>query len=230
MKELILSDLAYSYPDFELGPIRLTVPSGILGLVGPNGAGKTTLLSAIGGTLPQTQGTVTLDGVTLSERDRRVNIASYASDSHLYPNASLRQHLRFLSKFYPEWDAGAEEELVSRFKLPLDKAAGAASSGTRSKFNLLLCFARQAAVLIFDEPWNTLDPLARAEFSSALVQLCRETDRLAIISSHDLAQVDAVATQVGCMSDGRLVGVKPSSSGLETTLEGLTVTYRKLLT
>lgn len=195
------------YPSFTLGPISLDI-EGITGLVGPNGAGKTTLLRALAGQLPHARGQVAKDGQVLDDLARRKSLALCISPESLYRNLSFAQHLQFLRGFYANWSMEIEIDLIKRFNIPLSKVVGAASAGTIIKFSLLVAFARRAEGILFDEPWNSLDPTVRFEFSDELVRLRLETGSDVLISSHDLSLLEAIAPSVSFLACGKIIRAK----------------------
>ncbi|MGB8798838.1 MAG: ABC transporter ATP-binding protein [Candidatus Aquilonibacter sp.] len=223
MPTLDLTAVTVKYPQFTLGPLDLKLEPGLTGLIGPNGAGKTTLLSAIAGVLPIAEGSFFLNGHRTDEIRRRKVFAFFPSSDYYYPSATFGEHLAFLRHFYREtWSNDVQDELIKRFNIPLSLAIGSASSGTRSKFTLLLCFARQAEALVLDEPWNTLDPSARDEFDSELLRLRREQNPVIIVSSHELAQIQAVCSSAIFLAKGEIIAIRPldnaSSASNQSTL------------
>jgi ABC-2 type transport system ATP-binding protein len=205
MQHLTCRTLSFAYPGFTLGPISLSFEPGIIGLIGENGAGKTTLMAALGGMLPGLTGEIFLSGDILSAKARRQRVAFAALRDVLYPSLSFSEHLRFLRTFYPTWSLEIERDLVRRFNIPTEKRAGAASSGTKSKFWLLVALARRADAILFDEPWNTLDPAGRDDFSSELRAIAKEANIPIIVSSHELEQLERIIDSFHIISEGRIV-------------------------
>jgi len=197
--------LSFSYPDFIVGPIDFTFKSGITGVIGSNGAGKTTLLAAIAGMLPNSSGSVFINNAPCSEKTRRSRIAFASMRDVLYGKVSFRQHLRFFRLFYPAWSVDIEEELIKKFALPQDKATESASSGMRAKFWLVVALARQADAILFDEPWNLLDPSARLELSAELKHTAARYNIPIIVSSHELEELEDVADSFIALRGGKIV-------------------------
>jgi ABC-2 type transport system ATP-binding protein len=201
------------YPDFRLGPLALDI-NGIVGVVGPNGAGKTTLLSAVAGLLPNSTGSVAIDGHALSHLERRRDVGFCMPPTSFHFQLTFEQHLRFLRSFYDNWSAKVETDLIERFNIPRRKKVGTASAGTVMKFSLLVALSRQPPAILLDEPWNTLDPISRFELSTELFRLREETKCTIVISTHDLAQLQSIVQRVVFLSEGRIVEVKDDLEAL----------------
>lgn len=204
---LSVRDLAFVYPGFNLGPITLAIAASckIVGLIGPNGAGKTTLMSVIAGIIPGASGVVNLDGAILDDLGRRKLIAFTGVDDIWYQRLTFRQHLDLLRPFYPTWSRDIETDLLKRFAIPEKKSLGTASAGMRAKFALVAAFARQPNMLLFDEPWNALDPTSREEFSEALRTSRDLLPGPIIVSSHELEQIDQLADLFIFVANGRII-------------------------
>ena len=106
----------------------------------------------------------------------------------------------------PGVDTAYRDELVERFALDLSKPAGTYSTGNRQKVALVAAFATRAPLLVLDEPTSGLDPLMEQQFRRA-VREARDNGQTVFLSSHQLAEVEAVCDRVGILRAGRLVEV-----------------------
>lgn len=203
---LSISDLRYSYKQFSLGPISFDAAGGsVIGLIGPNGAGKTTLLSCIAGVLEGSSGSVICHESTATDLERRRRIAFASARNIWYKDLTFAEHLAFLRSYYPQWEESRAVSLASRLRLPLDKKTDQASAGMLAKLALVVALARGAKTLLFDEPWNALDPSARVEFTQQLQAVAREFQMAVIVSSHELANVEQICDSYLFLKDGQLV-------------------------
>jgi ABC-2 type transport system ATP-binding protein len=231
LMNLELELLSVEFRNFTLGPISVELSTGSVGLAGPNGAGKTTLLRAVAGLLTGTSGAVRLNGNTLDDLCRRTEIGFAGASSTFYPTVSFADHLAFLRQFYGTWSRDLEDELISRFRLPLRKNVGEASSGMVAKFALLISFARMSPCIMFDEPWNALDPSSRFELVEELSRLREESKRIIVLSSHDLGTLQEAVDRVIFLNDGQIVEITasvPTTAGLESPIGQIEKTYREI--
>lgn len=185
--------------------VNLDVPLGsIYALVGPNGAGKTTLIKALMNIDPPTSGSAEVLGCNsrrLSPREFRQ--IGYVSENQQLPDwMTVGYLMRYLRPFYPTWDDARERELIDGFSLPRDRKIRHLSRGMWMKTALAASLACRPSLLLLDEPFSGLDPLVRDEFIQAVLTSADETTILC--SSHDLAEIETLATHVGFMESGVL--------------------------
>jgi len=114
----------------------------------------------------------------------------------------IDQLLAYLRPFYPAWDRTLEEGLVKQYGLPLDRKLGKLSRGVRMKAALVSAMAFHPKLIVLDEPFGGLDPLVRDELIEGLLE--RAADATMFISSHDLAEIENVASHVGYLEEGRV--------------------------
>ena len=110
--------------------------------------------------------------------------------------------LRYLRPFYPGWDDELAAQLVRQFKLPGDRKLKHLSRGMRMKAALASSLAYRPEVVVLDEPFTGLDPLARDEFIGGLLE--RSQNTTVFISSHDLADIETFASHIAYLEDGRI--------------------------
>jgi ABC-2 type transport system ATP-binding protein len=185
--------------------IELAVPEGaIYALVGANGAGKTTMIKLLMNILRPTAGGAKMLGIQSRElAGKAFNRIGYVSENQEMPDwMTVGMLLDYMRPFYPAWDLELEKQLVRQFDLPLDRKLKHLSRGMRMKASLASSLAYRPRLLVLDEPFTGLDPLARDEFIEGLVDCAEEATML--ISSHDLAEIETFATHIGFLIDGRL--------------------------
>jgi ABC-2 type transport system ATP-binding protein len=192
--------------------LSLTVPPGeVFGFLGPNGAGKSTTIRLLLGLLRPTQGTAWIfdDPVADVARAHR-HLAYVPADVALWPAFTGQECLDLLAGVGPGTDLAYRDELVSRFALEPARRARTYSTGNRQKVALVAAFATRAPLLVLDEPTSGLDPLMEREFRRCIAEAA-ERGQTVFLSSHQLAEVEAVCSRVGILRKGRLVEV----AGLE---------------
>jgi ABC-2 type transport system ATP-binding protein len=194
-------------PTRALDGLDLTVETGeVHGFLGPNGAGKSTTIRVLLGLLRKNSGTARLlggdpwaDSVALHRR-----LAYVPGDVNLWPNLSGGEAIDLLGRLRGGLDPRRRAELLERFDLDPTKKGRAYSKGNRQKVALVAALASDADLLIFDEPTSGLDPLMEEVFRHC-VQDEREHGRTVLLSSHILAEVEALCDRVSIIRDGRTV-------------------------
>jgi len=188
-----------------LDKLSLAVPEGsVYALLGANGAGKTTALKLMMNLHPATSGEATVLGIDSRQlQGRHFEQIGYVSENQDQPGwMTLSYLLRYLKPFYPTWDDARASELVTQFRLPLDRPIKHFSRGMQMKASLASSLAYHPKLLVFDEPFSGLDPLTREELIEALLDCAPETS--IVVSSHDLADIESFASHVGYLDKGRL--------------------------
>lgn len=201
-----------------LDQLDLTVrPGEALCLLGANGAGKTTTLHLFLGFLQPSSGQALVCGkdVAADPAQARRALGYVAEVVSVYPSLSGAENLAFFLELAGRRvDAPARDAVLERLRFPagsIDRFAGTYSKGMRQKLGLAIALLKGARVILLDEPLSGLDPAA----ANDLVEVLRETmaDGTALLmSTHDIFRARDVATTVGIMRHGRMVGqVDPSS-------------------
>jgi ABC-2 type transport system ATP-binding protein len=188
-----------------LSDLNLDVPTGaIYALVGPNGAGKTTSIKILMNIFSATSGRAEVLGADSTElAGRSFTSIGYVSENQQLPDwMRVSYFFAYLRSFYPSWDRDLENELVKQFQLPLDRKLGKLSRGMRMKAALASSLAYRPKLIVLDEPFGGLDPLVRDELIEGLVE--RATESTIFVSSHDLAEIENLASHVGYLERGQL--------------------------
>jgi ABC-2 type transport system ATP-binding protein len=181
-----------------LRDLTFTVPTGsAYALIGANGAGKTTTIKVLMNILDPTKGSATVLGVD----SRRIG---YVSENQDMPGAlTVDEYLDYLRPFYDTWDNARETEIRRQLRLPPDRKIRDLSHGMRMKMSLACALLFRPKLLVLDEPFSGLDPLVRDEFMEEL--LLQAGEMTVLISSHELGEIDGVATHVAFLDEGRLL-------------------------
>ena len=188
--------------------LTLTVPPGeVFGFLGPNGAGKSTTIKMLLGLLRPTSGAAWVFGDPVGEVEAAHRHLAYVpADVALWPAFSGQECLDLMAGIGPGTDLPYRAELVERFGLDVGKRARAYSTGNRQKVALVAAFATRAPLLVLDEPTSGLDPLMEREFRRCIGEAA-ERGQTVFLSSHQLAEVEAVCERVGNLRSGKLVEV-----------------------
>jgi ABC-2 type transport system ATP-binding protein len=204
--------------------LNLKVPEGsAYALLGPNGAGKTTITRLLLNMLAPTQGSATVLGVdTRGLHSGVLAQIGYVSESQVLPaRLTAREYLDYLRSFYPTWDTDLEASICARLDVPLTRRIGQLSHGQRVKAAVACALPFRPRLLILDEPFSGLDPLVREELMAGVLQQAGELTLL--ISSHELVEIEHVATHIGFMDEGRMLVEEPMGA-LAARLRAMRIT------
>jgi ABC-2 type transport system ATP-binding protein len=188
-----------------LDGLDLTVRSGeVHGFLGPNGAGKTTTVRVLLGLLRSDAGEATVlggdpwrDAVALHRR-----LAYVPGEVNLWPNLTGGEVIDLLGRLRGGLDPVGRTELLERFQLDPAKKCRAYSKGNRQKVALVAALASDVELYLLDEPTSGLDPLMEVVFQDVIREL-RGSGRTVLLSSHILAEVEALCDRVTIIRAGR---------------------------
>ncbi|GAB1692870.1 ATP-binding cassette domain-containing protein [Krasilnikovia sp. M28-CT-15] len=191
-----------------LDDLDLEVAAGeVFGFLGPNGAGKSTTIRLLLGLARPTNGRAWIFDTDAADVAAAHRLLAYVpADVALWPRMTGAEVLDLLARVGPGVDLAYRDELVERFALDLARTAGTYSTGNRQKVALIAAFATRAPLLVLDEPTSGLDPLMEREFRRAVEQ-ARANGQTVFLSSHQLAEVEAVCDRVAVLRAGRLIDV-----------------------
>jgi ABC-2 type transport system ATP-binding protein len=199
-------DKAYRF--FQLRDVSLSLaPGQIMGFVGPNGAGKSTTIRIIMSLIRQDRGEVRVLGRRMPDEQAvaKRDIGFMSEEMRLYGHATLAWHMRFVASIYPGWDQAYAQELLRRFNLHAEQTIKGLSHGERTKATLLLVLARRPRLLILDEPTTGLDPVARHEILTELMDVLTDERRAILFSSHNTQDVEQISDQITFIDRGRII-------------------------
>jgi ABC-2 type transport system ATP-binding protein len=187
--------------------LSLSVPGGsIFALLGDNGAGKTTTIRMLTGLLRPDSGRATIAGHDCwrAAVQLRHRVGYVPERPKFYDWMRVREIGWFTAGFHREAFLPRYHDFLKRFQLEPKKRLRELSKGQYAKVALALALAPDPEVLILDEPTSGLDFFVRREFLASMVALAGE-GRTIFISSHQIAEVERVASHVAFLADGRLV-------------------------
>lgn len=183
---------------------------GVYGLLGENGAGKTTLMRMLCAILEATSGEVFLDGkeITALGADYRDLLGYLPQDFGYYPNYTAKEFLLYMAalKGIPREEAGnrADELLeVVGLSEAASKIVKTFSGGMKQRVGIAQALLNEPKILILDEPTAGLDPKERVRFRNLISDYAN--DRIVILSTHIVSDIEAIADEVLLMRKGKLV-------------------------
>ena len=190
-----------------LDGVDLTVPAGsVVGLLGKNGAGKTTLLKAALGLIKPDAGTATLlgeDAWSLSA-GAKARLGYVPQAVTLYPWMRVRQVVDYTAAFYPRWNMAFAWQLIRDWQLNADDRVANLSVGTLQKLAIILALGPEPELLVLDEPAASLDPAARRDFLTALLDIAVNGSRTILFSTHITSDLERVADRVAILRGGKI--------------------------
>ena len=178
-------------------------PGRVVGLLGPNGSGKTTLIKLANGLLTPSAGELLIAGQKPGRNSKA--IVSYLPDRTYLPEwMSVRQMLDFFEDFYADFQRDKAMERLGRLGIGENMRLGQMSKGTKEKAQLILVMSREAGLYLLDEPIGGVDPATRDFILDTIIRNYNPSASV-IISTHLIADVEAVLDEVIFINSGRIV-------------------------
>jgi len=224
MKNLVeITQLQKEIDDFQLGPIDFTVePGTITALVGNNGSGKSTFIKLMMNLAKTTQGTIKVcDQMVDGQDESWKKEVAYQPQTAIGSDAFTGEILRDLvSRYYPNWDEELFRKAIQQLDVDLKKRYGKLSQGSQQKLNFALTIARNAPLLILDEPTAHIDILSKKVITDLLVDWMEADDgRAIIIASHQVEDIRKLSDYLYVLKNGKPIG--------HFEKEALTESYRR---
>ena len=207
--------------EWGLRDCTLTIPHGaVVGLAGPNAAGKSTLLSLAAGLLAPSEGSIAVLGRDpLREPAVLADVGYVAQSAPLYRSFTVAETIEFSRRTNSRWDDEVVHEVLTR--ISADTKVGTLSTGDRARLALALALGKRPQLVLLDEPFARLDPLAGREFLQLLMDAVAETGATVVIASHVIADIERVCDHIVLLTGG---GVR-----LEGNVEELLESHRILM-
>lgn len=205
---ILAEDLVKTFgPVKALDNLTLNIAAGeVHGYLGPNGAGKSVTMRVLLGLLRPDSGSVQLFGkdpwkhaVELHKR-----LAYVPGDVEIWPNLTGGEIIDMFLRLRGHYSKQRRDDLIERFNLDPRKKARTYSKGNRQKVALIAALASEVDLLLLDEPTAGLDPLMEAVFQEVIGEV-KAAGRSVLLSSHILAQVEALSDRISIIRDGHIV-------------------------
>lgn len=223
--ELRIENISKQFKDLTaVDDITLHITPGVWGLLGANGAGKTTLMRMIAGIMKPTSGNILYDGIPISELkgNYREVFGYLPQEFGFYPEFTVKDYLEYvatLKGLTPKDSKRKINELLEQLTLShvKNKKIAKLSGGMKRRVGIAQALLNEPEILILDEPTSGLDPGERVRFRNLLSEFAH--DRIVLISTHIVSDVEYIATQNAIMRDGKLLS-KGTTEELVKQVEG----------
>lgn len=191
------------YKKQALYGIDLCIEKGkIVGLLGPNGSGKTTFLKLLAGLLRPTAGSIKICGMEVGYKTKEV--VAYLPDSDfLYPWMKIKDAKNVYATFFKDFDIKKFDELMDFMKLESNMNVKALSKGMKEKLALSLTLARNAKLIILDEPLSGVDPIAREQILGAILKGFNYEGSM-LITSHLINEIERILDEAYFLKEGKI--------------------------
>lgn len=229
---LQINQLNKTYPDgtAALRGLDLNASCGIFGLLGPNGAGKSSLMRTIATLQQPDSGQISFNGVDVLQQPQQLRrqLGYLPQEFGVYPHLSCRvllEHIAVLKGLTDRQSRRQQiDELLAQTNLTkvANKAVANFSGGMRQRFGIAQALLGDPKLLILDEPSAGLDPLERQQLHNLLAQISR--DRLVLLSSHIVDDIEQLCRQVAIMLHGQIV-LQGDTTALIAPLHGQIWSY-----
>lgn len=207
--ELSIDRLTKQYQNkIAVDRISLQLNTGIYGLLGANGAGKTTLMRMVCGILKPTSGTITFDGIDVSEERYRSMLGYLPQDFGYYPEFTGEDFLLYMAALKGMRKPQARRKTVELLKLVslhdvAKKKIKTYSGGMKQRLGIAQALLNQPKILVLDEPTAGLDPKERVRFRDLIKDFGK--DSIVLLSTHIVSDIEHIADDILMMKSGQLI-------------------------
>ena len=203
--------------------VSLTLERGVVGLIGHNGAGKTTLMQMIATLTRPSSGQILFDGADIVAKPDAIRrrLGYLPQEFGVYPNLSALEFMQYFAALKGVRDPARIRHLLELVNLheQARRPAASFSGGMRRRLGIAQALLNDPDILIVDEPTAGLDPEERLRFRKLLGEL--GFDKLVIMSTHIVSDVESIAGQLAIMNKGRLIACETPHAILERARGGV---------
>ena len=229
--DLYVEHLCKQFKDMTaVNDVSLQITPGVWGLLGANGAGKTTLMRMIAGIMNPSSGEIRYDGIPIRElKERYRDVFGYLPQEFgFYPEFTVKDYLEYVAVLKGLTDRDSRRRingLLEQMTLThvKNKKINKLSGGMKRRVGIAQALLNEPEILILDEPTSGLDPGERVRFRNLLSEFAH--DRIVLISTHIVSDVEYIATQNAVMKGGKLIA-QGTTAELVTLVEGKVWTAR----
>lgn len=177
----------------------------IYGLLGPNGSGKSTSLKLIAGLVYPNSGTVTVLDEEVTRRISR-KVAYLTELDMFYDSFTVDKMVHFYHTQFPDFNMDKAAKLLIEMKLDGKKKIKQLSKGNRGRLKLVLTLAREAPIVLLDEPFSGLDAMVRDSIIKSLLTYIDFEEQTVIIATHEIDEIEPIMDEVIAIYNGHIIG------------------------
>ena len=201
-------------------------PGHVYAMLGPNGSGKTTWMKMAAGLIKPTSGDMMFAGKPVGI-DSRKDVAYMSTEPYFYAWMTIEDAGKYYADFFEDFSMDRYLSLLHDMDLSEKDKIRTLSSGMVAKMKIALTLARDARVYMLDEPFNGIDLLARDEIRAAILNAATP-EKLLLLSSHLVEEMEAIADRAVFIKQGRLVEVRNLEEMRETDGVSMADRYRAI--
>ena len=192
------------YTKQVLEDINLEFEKGkIYGLLGPNGSGKTTIMRIVANLIKNTTGEIVINDLSLGKQTK--DIVAFMPTSNFFPKwMKVEDAINYYNDFYNDFDIDKCRILLDRIEIESNLKIKALSTGMREKFKIVLIISRNAQLIMFDEPFNGIDIIAKEEIKKMIIESANDNN-IMIIASHLIDDIEPMLDEVIMLKKGKIV-------------------------
>lgn len=202
-------DKTYDGKTYALKSMNLTITKGMFGILGRNGSGKSTLMNIIATILTPSNGTLTINDISIREPQKIRKMTGYLpQDFDFYPNMKVLDvlyYLGFVSKMSKKDLDFKIEKVLNKVNLTERKykKVKSLSGGMKKRLGIEQAILHNPDIIIVDEPTAGLDPEERIRLRQLLSKLAE--DKIVLISTHIVSDIESTCDNIGILEKGQLV-------------------------
>ena len=231
--ELRMQNLTKEFGDFTaVDHLNFTMENGVYGLLGVNGAGKTTLMKMLCTLLSPTSGEITCNGREIlgMGADYRRILGYLPQEFGFYPEFTVQDYLSYIAALKglrPVVAKRRVQELIEKtgLKKAAKKKMKKLSGGMKRRAGIAQAMLNNPKILVLDEPTAGLDPNERIRFRNLISELAE--DRLVLLSTHIVSDVEYIANQIFLMRNGQIVLAGEAQELIDSMEEGVFSLYAR---
>lgn len=228
MSAISLEDVTKTYGSQRaLESLTLQIAAGqVTGILGPNAAGKSTLFKTLVGLVRPDAGKVEVLGGPPSWRTNG-QIAYLSDQCRWYESHTIDQALEYSKMVFPHFNQERAEHLLESMNLARGTAVGSLSKGQEARLKLTICLARDAQLLLLDEPFSGIDLISREKIIQGLIESFNDRRPTIVISTHEIHEAESLFDQVVFLDQGRVLlsgeaeTLREEKGSLESIYRGL---------
>ena len=178
-------------------------PGEIYGLLGANGSGKTTLMKLIANLILPDSGEILLNGTPVSAASR-AHIAYMSTEPYFYPYMKIKDVGEYYRDFFADFSQETYREILDAFQLNPNLRTKSLSSGMMAKVKVAVTMSRKADVILLDEPFAGVDPIAVADIQEIIAYLRRRGIGI-LITDHNVRETLHIVDRAYILNDGKIL-------------------------